>query len=213
MQNGIVSIRKEKPFWAVDNLMLQIHFPFSLLLMDTSVMIYMYGFFVCLAFVSCKAGLYSCCLKVDRTLVLLFQSLWVKIGQSEMHNLFVNGRKYLIELLICQEPFKRCQNPFLYLAVNMDEHTHPLEPAVWDQFFLVSDCSQSTGKARLWHLTSSLEQELLRDTQHVLLSQALNAALMLGPCMLSVVGAVSSTEIDSLIPYHLPLTLLRVILK
>lgn len=54
MENRIVNIQKEKPFWTLDSLLLQTQFPLSLLPMDTFVMIYTYGFFVCPAFVSCR---------------------------------------------------------------------------------------------------------------------------------------------------------------
>lgn len=57
------------------SLMLRTQFPSSLLPMDTSIMTYMYGFFVCLDFVSCETDICSCSVKADRMLVLLFQGL------------------------------------------------------------------------------------------------------------------------------------------
>lgn len=75
MSNTIVNIHKEKPFHTLGRLMLQTQFPPSLLPMHTSVMTYMCGFFVCLAFVSCETDICSWSLKVDRMLVLLFQGL------------------------------------------------------------------------------------------------------------------------------------------
>lgn len=55
--------------------MLRTQFPSSLLPMDTSIMTYIYGFFVCLDFVSYETDICSCSVKADRMLVLLFQGL------------------------------------------------------------------------------------------------------------------------------------------
>lgn len=86
MQNSKFNIHKEKFLYTRQTCATN---PVSPLLpTDASIMMCMYGFFVCLVSVSCETDVCFCYLKVDRMLVLLFQGLGVKIGQSEMHHLF-----------------------------------------------------------------------------------------------------------------------------
>lgn len=63
-------------------------------------------------------------------LFLLFQGLWVKIGYNFICIIFLSWEMYPIELLICREPRRTCQSPFLIWPQGLVS-VPSLKPAAW----------------------------------------------------------------------------------